>query len=252
MWPTATPRITLTAAATTTFEAARAAVELRLRPGDEGGQPVDAAGIDSGHWLRLVLRLWLILRLRTMLALTVLTRLLLIALIGLALTLLITLTLAHIGLLLRLRRDKARLLAEIRKVLSILVAVVADDVFAARLLLVLAELLLRGRNQSEVVLGVLIVVFGSDRIARRTRVARKLQIFFGNMGCCAPDLDVGSIGFVDPCHRVLAAAPVIVIVPVAHTLLVLTVSHVLPLISSPESYTHDLPARLGSERDPDC
>ena len=50
----------------------------------------------------------------------------------------------------------------------------------------------------------------------------------------AADLDIGTVGLVDPGHRVLAAPVVVivivVVVAVAHPLLVLTVSHVLPLI----------------------
>jgi len=45
------------------------------------------------------------------------------------------------------------------------------------------------------------------------------------------DLDIGSVRFEHPRHRILATPVVIivVIVPVAHPLIVLTVSHVLPL-----------------------
>ena len=51
------------------FEAGRS-VHLRLRSGDEGRQPIDAAGIGNHRLrLRLGLRLRLILRLRTMLTL---------------------------------------------------------------------------------------------------------------------------------------------------------------------------------------
>jgi hypothetical protein len=56
------------------------------------------------------------------------------------------------------------------------------------------------------------------------------------MGGGAADLDVGSVGFEHPGHRVLAAPivivviVVIVVVPVAHPLVVvLTVSHIVPL-----------------------
>jgi hypothetical protein len=59
------------------------------------------------------------------------------------------------------------------------------------------------------------------------------------VGCGAADLDVGSVRLEYPRHRVLAAPVVvviiiivivIVIIPVAHPLvIVLTVSHVLPL-----------------------
>ena len=54
-------------AATAAFKVALAAIDLRLRAGDEGGQAIDAVG---DHWLRLRLRR-LILRLRTMLALLI-------------------------------------------------------------------------------------------------------------------------------------------------------------------------------------
>jgi hypothetical protein len=57
------------------------------------------------------------------------------------------------------------------------------------------------------------------------------------MGRGAADLDVGPVGLEHPGHRVLAAAPVVVaavvviavVIPVPHPLVVLTVSHVLPL-----------------------
>src|SRR5262245_5697761 len=77
MRPAATPRITLAAAAA--FEAG-AAIDLRLRSGDEGGQAVDIASIGN-HRLRLIrrlrlrLRLRLVLRLRTVIALAMFTRL---------------------------------------------------------------------------------------------------------------------------------------------------------------------------------
>jgi hypothetical protein len=55
------------------------------------------------------------------------------------------------------------------------------------------------------------------------------------VGCGTADLDVGSVGLEHPGHRVLAAPVVIIVVivvviPVTHPLVVvLTVSHVLPL-----------------------
>src|SRR6185436_12817306 len=130
--------------------------------------------------------------------------------------------------------DEARLLAEIREILAVVFAVVAiaaDGLVAARLL-VLAELLLGGRDQPEIMLGVLVVVLGCNGIARGARVARELEILFSDMRSRAADLDIGSVGLVDPGHRVLAAPVVVivVVVAVAHPLLVLTVSHVLPLI----------------------
>src|SRR5260370_34223426 len=55
------------ALAATALETARAAIDLRLRSGDEGGQAIDA-DIIRDHRLRLRLWLRLKLRLRTMLA----------------------------------------------------------------------------------------------------------------------------------------------------------------------------------------
>src|SRR5437588_488880 len=83
----------------------------------------------------------------------------------------------------------------------------ADGLVAAGLL-VLAELLLGRRDQAEIVLGVLVVVLGGDRVARGARIARKLEIFFRDVRGRAADLDVGSVRFINPGHRVLAA-PVI-------------------------------------------
>jgi len=245
MRPAPPARKALAATTTAALEAALTAnIHLRLRAGDEGGQAIDAAGIgDDGlrlvrrHWLRLILR-----RLRTMVAFAVLARLLVVALVRRLVVALLVITLlmialavavAHEWLLLLRLRDEARLLAEIREILAVVFAVVAiaaDGLVAARLL-VLAELLLGGRDQPEIMLGVLVVVLGCNGIARGARVARKLEILFSDMRSRAADLDIGSVGLVDPGHRVLAApVVVIVVVAVAHPLLVLTVSHVLPLI----------------------
>src|SRR5438876_4921920 len=125
-----------------------AAVDLRLRSGDERRQTIDAA-IVRDHGLRLRLRL--ILRLRTMFA-----RLLLLALIG-------RLRVAGIGL--GLCRHEAGLLPEIRISVAVIVAVVGSRHFVgARLRLVLTELFLGGGDQAEIMFGVLIVVLGRHGI----------------------------------------------------------------------------------------
>jgi hypothetical protein len=79
---------------------------------------------------------------------------------------------------------------------------------------------------------VLVIILGGDRIAGGTGIARQLQIFFSDVGCRAADLDVGAVRFEHPRHRILAAPVIVmvVIVTVAHPLVVLTVSHVLPFI----------------------
>src|SRR5215472_3363335 len=187
---------------------AAATADLRLRSGDEGGQAIDAASVRN-HGLRLRL----VLRLRTVFArFAMLTRLMLIALIRLALARLLVVV-AHIGL--RLLRHEAGLLAKTREILAVVLAFFAHHFVGARLLLllrlVLPELLLGGCDQAEVVLGVLVV-------------------FLGDLRGGTADLDVGSVGLEYPGHRILAAPiVVIVVVTVAHPLVVLTVSHVLPL-----------------------
>src|SRR6185437_10543868 len=177
-----------------------AAIDLRLRTGDEGGQAVDAA-IVRRHRLRLRLRR--ILRLRAMLALAaVLARLLLFALKGLlVVALMVAPTIvAYVGLRLVLLRHEARLLAEARIALALVLAVLGDHLVGARLRLVLSELLLRRRDQPEIMLGVLIVVLGRDRIARGARITRELQIFLGDVRGRAADLDVGTVRFEHPGH----------------------------------------------------
>src|SRR5262249_31021400 len=47
--------------------------------------------------------------------------------------------------------------------------------------IVLAELLLRGRDHAEIVLGVLIIILGRDRIAGRLCVARELHVLFSDV-----------------------------------------------------------------------
>jgi hypothetical protein len=88
------------------------------------------------------------------------------------------------------------------------------------------------------VFGVLVVVLGCDRVAGRARVTRQLNVFFGYVRGGAADLDIGSVRFEHPSHRVLTApviivaivvAAIVVVIPVTHPLVVLTVSHVSPL-----------------------
>ncbi len=174
MRPAAPARETF--AATALFIATGRAIHLRLRAGDEGGQAIDAAGVGN-HRLRLGLRL--ILRLRTMLAFAMMFARL-VALVGLAVaTLFARIVVADVGL--RLLRDEARLLAEMREALALVVAVFRRRlrfVVDARLRLVLPELLLRGCDQAEIMFGVLVVVLGRDRIAGRARVRAPAERIF--------------------------------------------------------------------------
>lgn len=138
---------------------------LRLPAGDERRQAVDVAVIG------LHLRLWLLL-LRTILAELRLARVGLLA--------------RRIGLLLRLRRE-AGLGAECGELSLVLFArIVTDIAVGAGLLLillrlVLPELLLRGGNDPEIMLGVLIVVLCGDRIAGSLRVTCELYVLLGQM-----------------------------------------------------------------------
>src|SRR6266404_944205 len=232
-------------AAAIAFESARTAIDLRRRSGDERRQAIDVAAIGNRR-LRLGLRL--ILRLRTMLAmatmfpgLIVLAGLMMVArLVGLPFALLVALIVVAWDERLRLHRDEAGLLSEMRKTIPLVVAILRSHfVFGARLRLVLPELLLRRGDQAEIMLGVLVVVFRGDRVAGGARVARQLDVFFRDVGCGTADFDIGSVGLEHPGHRVLTAPVVIiVVVSVTHPLVVvLTVSHVLPLFQ-PQRYQH--------------
>ena len=135
-----------------------------------------------------------------------------------------------VGLLLwceRLAADgRLVILAVVKRVVGVIAALL-------RLLLIerrlgLPKVFLRGGDQAKVMLGVLIIILGGYRVARRACVARQLHVFFRNVGSSASDLDVRSVGFKYPGHRVLAA-PVVIVIPVTHPLVILTVSHVVPL-----------------------
>ena len=68
----------------------------------------------------------------------------------------------------------------------------------------LAELFLRSGDQAEIMLGVLVVIFGRHRIARALRVARELDVFLRDVRGGAADLHVGPVRLVDPRQRILA------------------------------------------------
>jgi hypothetical protein len=160
-----------------------------------------------------------------MLALAMMFARLLVALIGLRIARSVV---ADVGL--RLLRNEAGLLAEIRETFFVVALVGNHFSIGTRLRLILPELLLSSRDDAEIMFGVLVVVLGGHRIAGRPCVARQLDIFFRNVGRGTADLDVGSVRFEDPRHRVLTAPVIVVVivVTVTHPLVVLTVSHVSP------------------------
>jgi hypothetical protein len=137
-------------------------------------------------------------------------------------------------LLLRCRR--VRLAAHVRLIVTLVVkGVIAAAVRAAglsRLLLVvrrlvLPQVLLRGGNQTKIMLGVLVVVFGGNRIAGALRVARELKIFFGNVRGVTPDLHVRSVGLIHAGQWILVVMMMVATFTAVATphALILTVSH---------------------------
>src|SRR6201999_1337618 len=86
----------------------------------------------------------------------------------------------------------------------------------------LAELFLGGGNQPEIMLGVLIIVLGRDRVAGALPIARELQILFRDMRRRAADFHVRSVGLVHARQWILVVTTFAV--ATAHSL-VLTVSH---------------------------
>ena len=100
----------------------------------------------------------------------------------------------------RLRLRCIGLAAHLRLLgIAVVIAVVREITarVAARLLLLviglsLTQLLLRGGNQAKIMFGMLVVIFGGDRVAGALRVAGELKIFFADMLSRTANLDVGS------------------------------------------------------------
>jgi hypothetical protein len=195
------------------FVAVAACDRLRLTTGDEGRQRVDVLST------RLLLRL-LLLRLRLLRTLLVARRERLCIWREIRLRLVVPrhearLVLAHEGLSL------------VTVIVIAIVAVLLCTRLRLLLLIVvgvlLTELFLRSGDQTEIMLGVLIVIFGGNRIAGTLRVTSKLNIFFRNVRGSAADLHIGAVRLIDPCHRVLTFA-----VPAAPAHALLTISHDKP------------------------
>ena len=91
--------------------------------------------------------------------------------------------------------------------------------------LTLTILLLSGCDQAEVMLGVLIVVFGRNRITRTLRIPCELEILFGDMRSRAANLHVGSVGFIYSGQWILMMMVVTAFAIAAPHAFVLTVSH---------------------------
>jgi hypothetical protein len=182
---------------------------LRLAAGDEGGQALDIAVVGGNGLLPLLI----VLRLRLLLLRLILLRLVLL--------------LARIK---RLRLGREGLAAHRRLIALAIVVIVVRGIAArvAALLLViglrLAKLLLRGSDQAEIMLGVLIIIFGGDRVAGTLRIARELKIFLRDMRRGAANFYVLSVGLVHSRQRILMMPTLAAAVTTAHAF-ILTVSH---------------------------
>jgi len=199
---------------------------LRLAAGDEGRQPFDVFVIGRlemllpGLILRLLMRLLVLLRLLVVLRLLMVLRLVLLRLLLLALI---------VGLLLRRERLAAYgrlvVVAVVKRVVGVIAALLRLLLIEGRLSL--PQMLLRGGDQAEIMLGVLVVVFGGDRIAGALRIARQLEVFLGNVRGIAPDLHVRSVGLVHARQWILVVVMVVTTFTAVATphALVLTVSH---------------------------
>ena len=187
---------------------------LRLAAGNKGRQAVDV--LIAGRRRRVLRPRLKMLLLRLVLRLMVLLRLVLLMLL-----------LASVE---RLRLAWRKWLAgEMRLLVVVAVeAVVADIAAHIALLLLLVVglalpvLLLGGGDQAKIMLGVLVVVFGSDRVAGTLRIAGELQVLFGDVRGRAADFYVRSTGLVHAGQRILVMTTFAITTPHA---LVLTVSH---------------------------
>jgi hypothetical protein len=152
---------------------------LRLSAGDERRQAVDVALVFRTRLLR-PRRQWLLMLLRLI-------------------VLLIVMLLARI--VRRLLAWGVRLAADVGlRTIAVVVTVVGGAHLTGRLLLVigltLAELLLRRSDETEIVLGVLIIIFRCDRIAGALRVTSELKVLFRDVGRGSANFYVRPIGLV--------------------------------------------------------
>jgi len=126
---------------------------------------------------------------------------------------------------LRLAR-RERFAADRGLVVAVVISVVGNIAALVAALLViglaLPKLFLGGRDQAEIMLSVLIIIFGRYGVAGTLCIARKLEIFFRDVGRRAADLHVRSVGLVHARQRILVMATFSV--ATAHSL-ILTVSH---------------------------
>ena len=114
----------------------------------------------------------------------------------------------------------------VRARLELLVVAALSARLEVRVLL--AELLLRCRDQSEIMLGVLEIVLGRDRIAGGLRITCKLEVLLRHVIGSSANFHIRAVRLVNAGQRILIAPVVVLlIVAPAHTLvmMLLTVSH---------------------------
>ena len=185
--------------------------------------------------LRLMLRLIV---LRLIVLRLVLLRLMMLIVLRLIVLRLMVLLLARIEVLLLARRERFAYLRLIAIVVVAIVGEIGVHPAAGLLLLVigiaLAKLLLRGGDQAEIMFGVLIIIFGGNRISGALRVAGELEIFFGDVRRRSANFYVLPIGLVHSRQRILVmVATTTFAIATAHAF-VLPVSHGL-LFRQPRS-----------------
>ena len=209
-------------------------LRLRRRAGDEGRQDLDVTGLGLG-------RAWLVPGFRR----------LRVALLARLIRLVVALNeRLRVRRNVRLRLARAEGLVRHEGLLPVVPAILEVILVAGLELLVvaaaatafrplrlevrilLAELLVRRRDQAEIMLGVLEVVFGRHRIAGGLRVTGELEIFLRHVMRRAADFHIRAVGFINPCQRVVTAPVIVVVIVIvvapAHALVVmlmLTVSH---------------------------
>jgi hypothetical protein len=180
--------------------------------------------------LRLIIMLLIMLRL---IMLLVMLWLIVLRLIGMLR--LIVLLLARIE---RLRLARREWLAGHGRLVVIIVVAVIGKIIArgaAGLLLgkglTLTKLFLSGGDQAEIMLGVLIIILGGNRISGALCIAGKLEIFFGDVRRRSTNFYVLPIGLVHPGQRILVmvmmatATTTLAAIATTHAFIVLTVSH---------------------------
>jgi len=190
--------------------------------------------------LRLIVLRLIVLRLivlRLIVLRLIVLRLVLLRLMLLIVLRLMVLLLARIEVLLLARRERFAYLRLIAIVVVAIVGEIGVHPAAGLLLLVigiaLAKLFLRGGDQAEIMFGVLIIIFGGNRISGALRVAGELEIFIGDVRRRSANFYVLPVGLVHSRQWILVMMATTLAIATAHTF-VLPVSHGL-LFRQPRS-----------------